>query len=65
MEATEASSELTYGLVLESSNFYYESGGQDTDKGWLLNGSNKVFNVLDAQKYAGFVVHSGKGFCGV
>lgn len=48
------------GLVLDRTSFYYESGGQIYDTGYLEteNGSIK-FSIVDVQTYAGYVVHVG------
>jgi len=46
------------GLVLDSTNFYAQQGGQVYDTG-LLVGDDKSLNVTDVQVYAGYVVHMG------
>jgi alanyl-tRNA synthetase len=46
-------------VVLDRSPFYGESGGQVGDTGWV-SGSGADFEVMDAQKHAGLVVHRGK-----
>ena len=46
-------------VVLDRSPFYGESGGQVGDTGWL-SGDGADFEVMDAQKHAGLVVHRGK-----
>ncbi|KAH7372887.1 hypothetical protein KP509_17G026800 [Ceratopteris richardii] len=46
------------GLVLESTSFYAEQGGQIYDTG-LLEGTNGTFEVRNVQVYAGYVLHVG------
>ncbi|TQD90391.1 hypothetical protein C1H46_024028 [Malus baccata] len=46
------------GIVLESTNFYAEQGGQIFDTG-SLEGSSFSFQVCNVQIYGGFVVHIG------
>ena len=46
------------GIILQSSSFYYESGGQISDTGILSNDST-TFKVTTAQTYAGYIVHVG------
>ncbi|KAK2990010.1 hypothetical protein RJ640_004688 [Escallonia rubra] len=46
------------GLVLESTSFYAEQGGQIFDTG-LLEGPSGSFQVCNVQLYGGFVVHIG------
>ena len=50
----------TVGIVLESSPFYAESGGQVTDQGVLtveIGGKLVQLDVLDVQTYGGFTLH--------
>nr|XP_043618703.1 alanine--tRNA ligase [Erigeron canadensis] len=47
------------GIVLESTSFYAEQGGQIFDTG-LLEGPLGPFVVSDVQVYGGFVIHLGK-----
>ena len=46
-------------VILDHSPFYGESGGQIGDTGWL-SGDGADFEVMDAQKHAGLIVHRGK-----
>ncbi|MDC9593400.1 alanine--tRNA ligase [Xenorhabdus sp. IM139775] len=46
-------------VILDKTAFYAESGGQVGDTGKLSNGDG-VFEVLDTQKYAQAIGHSGK-----
>jgi len=48
------------GIVLGSSPFYYESGGQTYDTGKLISEDGSVeFMVTNVQAYGGFIVHVG------
>jgi len=48
----------TIGLVLDSSSFYAEAGGQDADLGTItFDGGELVVN--DVQVYGGYILHSG------
>lgn len=54
--------EGTIGIILDASPFYYESGGQTFDTGYLhfSQGAEEVaFTVENVQAYAGYVVHVG------
>ncbi|MDJ0649996.1 MAG: alanine--tRNA ligase [Xenococcaceae cyanobacterium MO_188.B19] len=46
-------------LILDTTPFYAESGGQIGDKGYL-SGDNLVIRIADVQKESGFFVHYGK-----
>ncbi len=46
-------------LILDSTPFYAESGGQIGDKGYL-SGDNVLIRIEDVQKESGFFVHYGK-----
>ncbi|KAJ7564423.1 hypothetical protein O6H91_02G016900 [Diphasiastrum complanatum] len=47
------------GLVLDSSSFYAEQGGQIYDTG-LVEGPNGLFEVNNVQVYGGYVLHIGR-----
>ncbi|KAI3810043.1 hypothetical protein L1987_19650 [Smallanthus sonchifolius] len=47
------------GIILESTSFYAEQGGQIFDTG-LLGGPSGSFEVSNVQIYGGFVLHLGK-----
>ncbi|GMH09198.1 hypothetical protein Nepgr_011038 [Nepenthes gracilis] len=56
LESTEAGNEL--GVVLESTSFYAEQGGQIFDTG-SLEGPFGTFEVCNVQLYGGFGLHIG------
>ncbi|KAJ9562621.1 hypothetical protein OSB04_007781 [Centaurea solstitialis] len=47
------------GIILESTSFYAEQGGQIYDTG-VLGGPSGSFEVCNVQVYGGFVIHLGK-----
>jgi len=49
----------TIGIILNSSPFYYESGGQVNDTGSIYLSDGSVFTVDNVQTYAGYIVHIG------
>uniref|UniRef100_A0A0D9YC95 Alanine--tRNA ligase n=1 Tax=Oryza glumipatula TaxID=40148 RepID=A0A0D9YC95_9ORYZ len=53
-----ASGDEDFGLVLESTSFYAEQGGQIYDTG-KIEGSFGSFNVTNVQVFAGYVLHMG------
>ncbi|KAL5231009.1 hypothetical protein ABZP36_029785 [Zizania latifolia] len=55
---TTASGDEDFGLVLESTSFYAEQGGQIYDTG-SIEGSFGSFNVINVQVFAGYVLHLG------
>jgi len=52
------------GLIMDSSPFYAEAGGQEADLGVISiedeNGEVAEFQVTDVQSYGGFSLHTGK-----
>ncbi|GBG30922.1 Alanine--tRNA ligase [Hondaea fermentalgiana] len=49
-----------YGFILDKSNFYYESGGQLADTGFLeVENTDVCVSVRDCQSSKGFKVHAG------
>ncbi|CAA0827975.1 Alanine--tRNA ligase [Striga hermonthica] len=46
------------GIILETTSFYAEQGGQIFDTG-IIEGSDGIFEVSNVQIYGGFVVHIG------
>jgi alanyl-tRNA synthetase len=57
VEAAEAGTEVQ--IILKTTPFYAESGGQVGDKGYLT-GENLVVRIEDVQKESGFFVHFGR-----
>ncbi|KAG9457092.1 hypothetical protein H6P81_001600 [Aristolochia fimbriata] len=57
LESAPAGEEV--GLVLESSSFYAEQGGQIYDTG-CIEGPRGTFEVIDVQIYGGYVIHIGQ-----
>ncbi|CAO2200522.1 unnamed protein product [Urochloa humidicola] len=53
-----ATGDEDFGLVLESTSFYAEQGGQIFDTG-SIEGSFGTFNVNNVQVFAGYVLHIG------
>uniref|UniRef100_J3N1C0 Alanine--tRNA ligase n=2 Tax=Oryza brachyantha TaxID=4533 RepID=J3N1C0_ORYBR len=53
-----ASGDEDFGLVLESTSFYAEQGGQIYDTG-SIKGSFGSFTVTNVQVFAGYVLHMG------
>lgn len=49
------------GIILDSTSFYAEAGGQIADVGALLDSSQKeIFEVKDCQAFGGYILHIGK-----
>jgi alanyl-tRNA synthetase len=48
-----------FGILLDKTNFYAQSGGQIFDTGKLLVDDVAEFKVLDVQTHAGYILHSG------
>ncbi|KAJ9060947.1 Alanine--tRNA ligase [Entomophthora muscae] len=48
-----------FGVLLDQTNFYAESGGQEYDTGLLTVGNEAEFVVENVQAYGGFVLHTG------
>jgi len=56
---TISSSDGSVGVIVDTSSFYYESGGQVSDTGLLLGEAGVKFVVEDTRSYAGYIVHVG------
>lgn len=58
---SEAAAGSALGVVLDSTSFYAESGGQVADVGRLMDASNStgVFDVRDVQGFGDFILHIG------
>lgn len=49
-----------FGIILDSTSYYAESGGQVADAGTLTDDSDKpLFEVKDCQEFGGYVMHLG------
>ncbi|KAI9136611.1 tRNA synthetases class II (A)-domain-containing protein [Paraphysoderma sedebokerense] len=48
-----------FGLILNRTNFYAESGGQEYDTGVITIDGKAEFQVEDVQVFGGFVLHIG------
>ncbi|CAI5512190.1 unnamed protein product [Closterium sp. Naga37s-1] len=62
VSATSADASTEVGLVLTSSSFYAEQGGQTFDTGAIIkpaNNGDARFEVRSVQVYGGYVVHVG------
>jgi alanyl-tRNA synthetase len=59
----ESTSEITagspFGILLDKTNFYAESGGQENDTGSLTVDGKADFEVTDVQVFSGYVLHVG------
>lgn len=47
------------GLLLDKTNFYAESGGQEGDTGRIVIDGKAEFSVTDCQVFSGYVLHIG------
>ena len=58
---TVSSDETTnvFGIILDKTNFYGESGGQQYDTGSLMIDDKAEFAVDDCQIFGGYVLHIG------
>lgn len=52
-------SEEQFGIIVDKSNFYAESGGQIYDIG-VISTKDTQFQVKNVQAYAGYLLHTGK-----
>lgn len=48
------------GIVLDQTNFYAESGGQENDTGSIVIDGQATFKVEDVQVFNGYVLHIGQ-----
>ncbi|KAJ3798631.1 tRNA synthetases class II (A)-domain-containing protein [Lentinula aff. detonsa] len=56
---TEIPPESTFGIILDKTNFYAESGGQEYDTGNIVIDGLTDFGVTNVQVYNGYVLHTG------
>lgn len=56
---SEAPEEAVLGLILDKTNFYAESGGQEHDTGRIVIDGKADFIVEDVQVFNGYVLHVG------
>lgn len=59
-EFVEEVGEGEHGIILDATNMYAESGGQEFDRGLIVDeASDSAFGVTNVQSYGGFVFHTG------
>ncbi|KAI0749326.1 tRNA synthetases class II (A)-domain-containing protein [Daedaleopsis nitida] len=55
----EVPEDATFGLILDRTSFYAESGGQEYDTGSIIIDGVAEFEVTNVQVYNGYVLHIG------
>ncbi|THH30952.1 hypothetical protein EUX98_g3269 [Antrodiella citrinella] len=53
-------SDSAFGILLDRTSFYAESGGQEHDTGSIVIDGEAEFEVTDVQVYNGYVLHVGR-----
>lgn len=56
---TSLAPQTRFGIILDQTNFYAESGGQENDTGRIVIDGKTDFVVDDVQVYNGYVLHVG------
>lgn len=59
-DSSELEAGSPFGLLLDQTNFYAESGGQENDTGSITIDGEADFEVTDVQVYNGYVLHIGQ-----
>ncbi|KAJ9125168.1 hypothetical protein QFC22_000122 [Naganishia vaughanmartiniae] len=59
-KTSELEAGTAFGLLLDQTNFYAESGGQENDTGSIAIDGEADFEVTDVQVYNGYVLHIGQ-----
>lgn len=49
-----------FGLILDRTNFYAESGGQEYDTGTIVIEDKAEFEVVNVQSFSGYILHIGR-----
>lgn len=53
------SEDTSFGIILDRTSFYAESGGQEYDTGNIVVDGSADFEVTNVQVYNGYVLHTG------
>ncbi len=52
--------EVPFGILLDKTGFYAESGGQEHDTGSIVIDGLAEFDVADVQVFNGYILHIGQ-----